>query len=125
MKLNIKHKEVIVKPAEYTVRFDEGGNYSDYINNTTRDNLLSDELNAWLAANDPACRIEFDRGDWGEGPAWVTIHFTEEEHAVAFKEKFKRIPCNAPDQLSCENIKLDKVNKQFYCEQCGFSGNYI
>lgn len=122
MKLDIKHKEVVVTPAKYTVSFHESSTYGDYINNnTTRDDLLSDELNTWLAANDPGCLINFDRGDWGEGIAWVTINFTTESHAVAFKEKFNRILCNATDRSCCLNLKHDTTKSNIYCDVCGFS----
>ena len=120
MKINIKHKKIVVEPAEYTVKFHESTTYGDYINNDTRDVQLSDELNTWLAEHDPACGIAFDRGDWGEGLAWVTISFTKERHAVAFKEKFNRIPCDATDRSSCSNLILDRIAMKCHCDKCGY-----
>jgi hypothetical protein len=110
MKLTIKPEEVIVKPAVYKVKFNEGRDYPNFVGGDSGYETMNDfrsDIKDWLDTNAPGWTANFDRGDWGEGPATVTIHFKAEDHARAFVEKYETIPCpNSKSRGDCPNMGM-------------------
>lgn len=51
---------------------------------------LSLEVEAWLNDQAPGWKVEFDRGDWGNGDAIVTISLPKKEQAEAFVKRFAK-----------------------------------
>jgi hypothetical protein len=129
MKLTIKPEKVIVKPAQYRVEFFESREYSDYVGGNGGYETMNDfrpDIAAWLDANTPEWTADFDRGDWGEGPAVVKIDFKEESHAKMFHEQWNSIPCpNVSSRLHCSHLNnaIRSANssdeRQSKCETCG------
>jgi hypothetical protein len=104
MKLKVKPEKII--PASYTVMFDESDEYPGYITQLEpyRDQLRQDIVE-WLDTNSPGWKVSFDRGDWGEGPASVSVYFLSEEHARKFVEHFETIPCpNSRSRGDCPHM---------------------
>jgi hypothetical protein len=107
MKLTVKPEEVIVKPPIYKVEFHEGDEYPDYVGGGTWETMndLRPDINDWLNENAPGWKAEFDRGDWGEGVAFVSINFTAEDHAKAFVKQFETLPCpNSKTRGDCPHM---------------------
>lgn len=104
MEVRVKPQKII--PASYTVRFDEGGDYAGYIvNPQPYEDRLRPDIEEWLDANAPGWSVSFDRGDWGEGPAWVKVKFETEAQARAFAAKFTNIPCpNSRSRGHCPHM---------------------
>lgn len=130
MKLTIKPEKVVVKPAVYSVSFYESRDYDGYVGGDNGYETMNDfrpDISTWLDENAPGWSAEFDRGDWGEGPAVVKINFASEDQATAFFEKFNAIPCsNALSRMHCESMNkavLDArshKNEKSKCQKCGY-----
>lgn len=128
MKIIIKPEKVVVTPAVYRVKFYESRDYPDYVGGSggyeTMDQFRSD-IKDWLDNNAPGWIANFDRGDWGEGPANITIDFTAEDHAHAFVEKFETIPCpNSKDRGDCPHmgkavaVAKERKDGKAQCPKC-------
>lgn len=126
MEIKIKPQEII--PASYSVCFFESEEYSGYIvQPQPYEDALRPDIKVWLDANAPGWSVNFDRGDWGEGPALVKINFETESQSRAFAAKFTNIPC--PNSLSrghCPHmgaalnlIDREKGNGKGKCLECG------
>lgn len=107
MKLTVEPEKIIVKPAVYRVEFDEGRDYPNYVGGGTWETMndFRPDISAWLEQYAPGWTASFDRGDWGEGVAYVSINFTAEDHARKFVKKFETLPCpNAKDRGHCPHM---------------------
>jgi hypothetical protein len=104
MEIKIKPQKII--PANYSVRFDEGGEYDGYIvQPQPYEDRLRPDIEEWLNANALGWSVNFDRGDWGDGPAFVKIDFETEAQARAFAAEFTNIPCpNARSRGHCPHM---------------------
>jgi len=128
MQLSIKPQIII--PAAYSVCFDEDRDYGGYIiQPQPYEDTLSADVSAWLSANAPGYAVNFDRGDWGEGPAVVKINFETQAQAHAFHKEFNRIPClNARSRGDCSHIgtAIALINRTCSdgmgtCSHCGYA----
>jgi hypothetical protein len=124
MKVHIKPQRII--PAEYSVHFHEDRDYKGYIvQPQPYEDRLRPDIEAWLNTNAPGWDINFDRGDWGEGPAKVEICFETEAQARAFAAEFINIPCpNSVSRGDCPHIhaalkSIDRKSGRGLCEHCG------
>jgi hypothetical protein len=104
MEIKIKPQKII--PASYSVRFDEDRDYAGYIvQPQPYEDRLRPDIESWLDANAVGWSVNFDRGDWGEGPATVEVKFETEAQARAFAAEFTNIPCpNASSRGHCQHM---------------------
>jgi hypothetical protein len=104
MKVHIKPQRII--PAEYRVYFYEDRDYTGYIvQPQPYEDRLRPDIEEWLNTNAPGWSVNFDRGDWGEGPATVEICFSTEAQAQSFEAEFKNIPCpNSVSRGDCPHM---------------------
>lgn len=125
MKTTIIPEKII--PAKYMVTFFESNEYADYIIEPEPYNKqLSKQLTNWLNRFAPNWEVDFDCGDWGEGPALVTIFFKEEWQSHKFSELFCKIPCPNSESFShCPMMisALSSIDRQGdgkgKCLRCG------
>lgn len=126
MQIKVEPERII--PARYTVSFYESKEYNDYlVEPEPYDTHLRPDLVNWLDENTPNWKVSFDRGDWGEGPAYVTIDFETKEQAVKFKQRFNLLDCpNAVSKTHCpymtdavQYIDRDSDGKG-KCFTCGY-----
>jgi len=104
MEIKIKPQKII--PASYSVRFDEGGDYTGYIvQPQPYEDRLRPDIEEWLNDNALGWNVTFDRGDWGDGPAFVKINFETEAQARSFAAEFTNIPCpNSRSRGHCPHM---------------------
>ena len=127
MKVNVKPQQII--PASYSVRFDEDRDYSGYVvQPQPYEDRLRPDIELWLDENAPGWSVNFDRGDWGEGPATVEIRFETEVQTRAFAAEFINIPCpNSVSRGDCPHMGaalkgIDRENGdgKGKCQRCGY-----
>lgn len=77
--------------ARYLVSFDQfdrkdlvepGPHYGEW--------NLKQDVKSWLATNNIKVFVEYDCGDWGEGPPIVTMEFLSESDAKYFIETWSK-----------------------------------
>jgi hypothetical protein len=125
MKTKIIPERII--PPSYTVSFYESREYSDYVTeDQPYDKRLATHLIHWLDHFAPGWSVNFDCGDWGEGPAMVTISFQTEDQAYEFVKTFNKIPCpNSESMGHCPHMsrairKIDRDGDgKGECLHCG------
>lgn len=119
VKINIEPEEIIVVPAKYEVKFHEDRDHGEFmVEPEPYQDELRDDLKAWLDAHAPGWTVEFDRGDWGEGPASVTISFPSEAAARAFHAAWNGDRCVDVGYGNCAHMR--KIDDRTYrCSHCG------
>ena len=126
MKVKVKPQQII--PAKYSIYFYEDRDYKGYIvQPQPYEDRLRPDIEEWLNTNAPGWSVNFDRGDWGEGPAKVEIRFETEAQARAFAEAFTNIPCpNSVSRGNCPHMGaalkgIDRENGdgKGKCQRCG------
>jgi hypothetical protein len=117
MKLNLVPEKVI--PARHEIIFWEDQQHEDLLAYPQPyETVFCDDVKTWLDENDPDWSVTFDRGDFGEGPAEVTLSFTAEEVAKRFHEKWNQGRCQSISYTRCPNMQA-VGEKDYSCKICG------
>lgn len=85
--MQVQHFPAITVQESATVKFSES-DFPHLITSIDRDDKLAPAVLEWLSDQHVNPEVEFDRGDWGEGTARVTLTFSYLGHAQAFVQAF-------------------------------------
>lgn len=87
----MKYRYVKPRREKHYVTFDQwthknlvepGANYGEW--------TLTQELKSWLVKENIKVFVEYDSGDWGEGPPTVTVEFLNGADAKLFVETWDK-----------------------------------
>lgn len=115
MKLNLVPQQII--PARYEVVFKEDKQTEGFVDNSTREDKLRPDIQDWLDTHAPGHTLFFDRGDWGEGIAIVTITFLTQESAEKFHAAWNGDKCTEVSYTACPHMRRIS-DTDFKCSKC-------
>jgi hypothetical protein len=118
--MRLDHKPAYTVPAKTRIVFDESDpKRRGYVVQPEpyKDTLRADIV-AWLDAHAPGWKVAFDRGDWGEGTATVTITLPSHAAGLAFQETWNTEGCKQTGPYNCPNM-VTTDGLHYACKVCG------